>query len=160
MCWELEGDAASVANSVLDASGQLDMNAIAGGEIPAGLGDTDHRPARLEFLAGYAIVAVALDIHSRFSRFGQIVKPDFAAAPFRVGVSHGVSSLLESTGADRMRSGQRMGVSSTDSRDGNENSAREISARNQHHDREIGVHPGKQEAGNRWPEKPAQVPAG
>ena len=88
-------------------------------------------------------------------RFRQIVKADFATAPFRVGVSHGISILLEPAGADRMRSGRGMGIWSADSHDCNENGAREIRARNQQHDSEIGVHPGKQEAGDRWPEKPA-----
>ena len=88
------------SNLSFDASSQLNMDAIARSEIPTRLGEADDGPAGLQFLAGDAVVAVALDVNSRFSRFRRIVKPDFAAASFRVRVIHCVSSLLESAAAN------------------------------------------------------------
>jgi len=42
---EFERDAARIDNSVFDASGQLEMNAIAWSEIPSRLRDANHGPA-------------------------------------------------------------------------------------------------------------------
>lgn len=79
---EFESDATRVANPVLDARGQFHVDAIAGSEIAAGLGDADYRPARLQFLPRDAVIAVTLDVNSGFAGFREIVEPDLAAPPW------------------------------------------------------------------------------
>src|SRR4029079_1563636 len=58
-----------------DAGGELDMVAVAGGEVVAGLGDADDRLAGLELGAGEAVVQVALHIERGHARIMRVVEP-------------------------------------------------------------------------------------
>jgi hypothetical protein len=76
---KLEANAAGGNDAVAHALGQLDMVAVARRQIGAGLGDADDRFARLQFLAGDAVVEVALDIGRRHLAVAGIVEPHLRA---------------------------------------------------------------------------------
>ena len=85
---KLEWYAAAVANAFLDTSGQGHVNAVAGGEIPAGLSNPNDGPPALQFLARNAVVVETLEINRSLTRFRSIVKPDLAAKCLSVSVTH------------------------------------------------------------------------
>src|SRR3546814_3080523 len=62
---KFDRDAAGVADSVAHALGEFEMVAIAGCQIAAGLGDTDDRPSRLQFVDAETIVQIAFEIECR-----------------------------------------------------------------------------------------------
>ena len=77
---ELEGDAAGVADALAHALGELEMVAIAGREIGAGLGDADDRLARGQFLARQPVIEIALEIERGHAGIVGIVEPGIASA--------------------------------------------------------------------------------
>ena len=72
---ELHGDAAGVADAVAHALGELEVVAVAGREVGAGLGDADDRLAGLEFLAADAVVHVALEVERGHVGVAWVVEP-------------------------------------------------------------------------------------
>ena len=65
------GNAAGVADAVAHAGRQVEVVAVAGREVAAGLGDADDRPAAVQLGQGQAEVHVALEIergHRRVAR--------------------------------------------------------------------------------------------
>src|SRR3954464_9490460 len=72
---EFHRDAAGLADAFADAMGKLDMVAVAGGEVVAGLGDADDRLAGLKLGAGETVVQIALQIESGHARIMRIVEP-------------------------------------------------------------------------------------
>ncbi len=72
---ELDRDAAGLADAVADPLGELEMVAVAGREVGAGLGDADDRLARLELLAADAVVQVALEVERGHVGVGRVVEP-------------------------------------------------------------------------------------
>src|SRR3546814_7126858 len=57
------------------------MVAIAGCQIAAGLGDTDDRPSRLQFVDAETIVQIAFEIECRHIRIVRIVEPGTRPQP-------------------------------------------------------------------------------
>jgi hypothetical protein len=57
---ELEGDAACLADALAHSLGELEVCRLLQGAVRAGLGDADHRLARLQLLEGEAIGQDAL----------------------------------------------------------------------------------------------------
>src|SRR5207248_1774640 len=90
---EFKGDSACVADAILDAGGEDHVDAVAGREVAAGLGDADDGPSRLQLLAGEAKIVEALEVDCRLAGLGHVVEPDFAAQGF----GHDVSASLAST---------------------------------------------------------------
>ncbi|MDR6355275.1 hypothetical protein Q3H58_001946 [Pseudomonas psychrotolerans] len=76
---EFHGYATGVADAGLDPLSQLQVMTIAGGEVAAGLGDADDRTTGLEFVAGQAVVHVALDVERGHVGVGRVVEPLLAA---------------------------------------------------------------------------------
>src|SRR6266702_7175812 len=72
---EFHSDAAGLADAFADAVRELDMVAVAGGEVIAGLRDADDRLAGLELGAGEAVVQIALQIERRHARIVRVVEP-------------------------------------------------------------------------------------
>ena len=86
-------DAAGVADALADALGELDVVAVAGREVGAGLGDADDRLARHQLLAAEPEVQVALEVEGGHVRVGGIVEPGARAQrSWRVGRSRQASS--------------------------------------------------------------------
>ena len=65
----------------LTRAASVEVDAIAGRQVAAGLRDADDGPARLQLFAGDAVVGVALDVDGGFTGLGHVVEPDFAAEP-------------------------------------------------------------------------------
>src|SRR5690606_25694932 len=59
---ELDRNAARVADAVAHAPGQVEMDAIARGQIAARLGDADDRLARAQLLRGHPVIHEPLEI--------------------------------------------------------------------------------------------------
>src|SRR3546814_11542585 len=78
---KFDRDAAGVADSVAHALGEFEMVAIAGCQIAAGLGDTDDRPSRLQFVDAETIVQIAFEIECRHIRIVRIVEPGTRPQP-------------------------------------------------------------------------------
>ena len=76
---KLDGNAAGVADAVAHARGQVEMVAVAGRQVAAGLGDADDRAAAAQFGERQAEVHVALEIERSHRRVALGVEP-FAAA--------------------------------------------------------------------------------
>ena len=76
---ELEGDAAGVADAFAHALGELEMVAVAGRKIGAGLGDADDRLAGGQLLPGQPEVEVALEIERGHAGIVGIVEPQLRA---------------------------------------------------------------------------------
>src|SRR5262249_19133953 len=102
---ELERNAAGVPNARLDPLGELEVMAVAGHEVAAGLGDADDRPSRLQLLASQTVVQVALQVERRHVRMTCIIEPELAAALlllvhgrllFRPGSANGLPLRLRS----------------------------------------------------------------
>ena len=72
---ELEADAAGRNDALAHALRELEVVAVAGREIGAGLGDADDRLARLQLLRREAEIEVALDIERGHSGIVGIVEP-------------------------------------------------------------------------------------
>ena len=72
---EFERDAAGRADAVAHALGQLQMVAVAGGEVGAGLRDADDRLAAHDLAAGEAVVEVALEIERGRAGIVGVVEP-------------------------------------------------------------------------------------
>ncbi len=72
---EFHGNAAGLANALADAMGQLDVVAVAGREVVAGLGDADDRLAGLQLGAGEAVIEVALHVERGHARIVRVVEP-------------------------------------------------------------------------------------
>ena len=72
---EFHRDAAGFADAFADALGQIEVMPVAGGEIVAGLRDADDRLAGLQFLAGQAVIEIALQIERGHPRIMRIVEP-------------------------------------------------------------------------------------
>jgi len=86
---EFQRNAALIADTLLDPAGQIQVVAVAGGEIAAGLGNADDRTPRLQLLPGYPEIQVALDIERGQIGVFRIVEPGLAAEP-RAGIlGHG-----------------------------------------------------------------------
>lgn len=66
---ELEWNAATVADPVLDPVGESEMVPITGDQIVPRLSDSDDRPARLEFGPREAVVQEPLEIQSSHLSF-------------------------------------------------------------------------------------------
>src|SRR3954470_8923508 len=73
---ELEADAAGRNDALAHALRELDVVAVAGREIGAGLGDADDRLARLQLMRRQAEIEVALDIERGHSGIVGIVEPE------------------------------------------------------------------------------------
>ena len=58
-----------------DALRQFEVMAIAGRQVVAGLGDADDRLAGLQFVAGQAVIQIALKIERGHARIVRIVEP-------------------------------------------------------------------------------------
>ena len=78
---KLEGQAAGVADALLDALGQFHVDVVTRRQVAAGLCDADDRLARLEFFARPAVVHVTLDIGCSHGEIVGVVEP-FLAAQF------------------------------------------------------------------------------
>ena len=65
----------------LDALRKLEMMAVAGGEVGAGLGDADDWPARLQLVPGNPEIQIALQIERRHVGLAVVVPPVLAAQP-------------------------------------------------------------------------------
>ncbi len=76
---ELERDAAGRADAFAHALGELEVVAVAGRKIRAGLGDADDGLAAGQFLAGEAEIQVPLEVDRRHARVGGIVEPGLRA---------------------------------------------------------------------------------
>ena len=72
---EFERDAAGRADAVAHALGQLEVVAVAGREVGAGLRDADDRLAAHDLAAGQAVVEVALEIERGRAGIVGIVEP-------------------------------------------------------------------------------------
>ena len=83
---EFHGDAAGGADALPDPMRQLEVMAIAGRQVVAGLRDADNGHAGLQFVAGQAIIEVALEIERGHSRIMRVVEP-FAGAQLAPGGS-------------------------------------------------------------------------
>ena len=68
-------DAAGFADAFADALGEIEMMPVAGGEVVAGLRNADDRLAGLQFLAGQAVIEIALQIERGHPRIMRIVEP-------------------------------------------------------------------------------------
>src|SRR6185312_17563614 len=68
-------DTAGRADALAHPVRQFEMVAIARGEVVAGLRDADDRLAGLQFLAGQAVIEVALEIERGHSRVMRVVEP-------------------------------------------------------------------------------------
>src|SRR6056297_131874 len=75
MAGKFEGNTARCRDAFAYPLGQIGMVAIAGREIGARLGDADDRLSALQFLAGEAVIEIALDIERGHSRIIGIVEP-------------------------------------------------------------------------------------
>src|SRR3954470_14808953 len=73
---ELEADAAGRNDALAHALRELEVVAVAGREIGAGLGDADDRLARLQLLRRQAEIEVALDIERGHPGIVGIVEPE------------------------------------------------------------------------------------
>ena len=78
---ELDRDAAGIADAVAHARRQVEVMAVAGREVAAGLGDADDRPAAMQLGQGQAEIHVALEIERRHGRVARRVEPVAAAQP-------------------------------------------------------------------------------
>src|SRR5262245_30454864 len=78
---ELEGDAAGVADAFAHARGELEMMAIAGREVRAGLGDATIGLPDVSLLLGQPEIEVALEIERGHARIVGIVEPQLRAQP-------------------------------------------------------------------------------
>ena len=76
---KFEGDAAGIADALAHALGQLEVMAVAGAQVGAGLRDADDRLAGCQFVAGQAVIEVALQIERRHARIVGIVEPQLRA---------------------------------------------------------------------------------
>jgi hypothetical protein len=76
---KFEGNAAGREDSVADALGELDMVAIAGRKVGAGLGDADDGLARAQLRRGEAEIEIALDVQRRHAGIVGIVEPERGA---------------------------------------------------------------------------------
>ena len=76
---EFEGDGAGLADALTHTVGKVEVMAVAGREVRAGLGDADDGPAGLQFPAGKAVVQIALDIERAHARIVGIVEPKLGA---------------------------------------------------------------------------------
>ena len=88
------------------------MDAIAGSEVAAGLGDANDRAAGLEFAARNAVIGVALDVDGGFTGFRHVVEPDLAAERLAGSVAHddlGSTSVAFRTGFDKCVEPRRAG---------------------------------------------------
>ncbi len=72
---EFHGDAAGGADAFPDPMGQIQVMAIAWRKVVAGLRDADNRLAGLQFMAGQAVIEVALEIERGHPRVVRVVKP-------------------------------------------------------------------------------------
>ena len=79
MTREFERDAAGRPDAFAHALGQFEMVAVAGRQIRAGLRDADDRLAGAQFLAGQAVVEIALEIERRHAGILGIVEPELRA---------------------------------------------------------------------------------
>ena len=75
---KLERNAASIANSVSDALGEIEMMPIAGHEIAAGLRDADNRSTGLDFSSGKAEIEKPLEVESGHLRIIRVIPPRLA----------------------------------------------------------------------------------
>src|SRR6185312_910715 len=90
---ELDGNAAGVADAVAHPAREIDVVAVAGREVAAGLGDADDRPATVQLGQGQAEVHVAFEVERRHRRIARRIEPLAAAqAALLVGFRHVRSS--------------------------------------------------------------------
>ena len=84
MAGKLERHAAGRLDARADALGKLDVVAVAGRQVGAGLGDADQRLAGLQLLAGEAVIQVALQVERGHAGIIGIVEP-FLRTEFLLG---------------------------------------------------------------------------
>ena len=76
---EFQRHAAGVADAVAHAAGEVEMVAVAGREVGAGLRDADDRLAALQLLARQAVIHVALEVERGQRGIERLVEPAAAA---------------------------------------------------------------------------------
>ena len=81
---KLEGDAAGLADAFAHALGEVEVMAVAGRQVGAGLGDADDRLARLQLLQRQAEVHGALEVERGHVGVGGIVEPGARAQVLRL----------------------------------------------------------------------------
>src|ERR1700677_29075 len=79
---KLKRPSSAIADARLYPLRERYMDPVAGNKIAHALGDTNDRPAGLKLFAGDAVIAIALQVNSCFTRFGLVVEPDLAAQLF------------------------------------------------------------------------------
>ena len=92
MAGKLERDAARRLDAGAHALGELDMVAVAGRQVGAGLGDADQRLAGLQLGARQTEIEVALQIERGHFRIVGIVEPLLRAEFFACSGVHGIES--------------------------------------------------------------------
>ena len=90
---KLDGNAAGVADAVAHAHRQVEVMAVAGRQIAAGLGDADDRPAAVQLGERQAEIHVPFEVERRHGRIARSVEP-FAAAQPALAVALPVGALL------------------------------------------------------------------
>src|SRR5437764_819148 len=83
---ELDRDPAGLPDAFANPLGQLQVMAVARGEIRAGLRDADDRLAGLQLVAGEAPVQVPLGVEGGHPGVGGVVEPGLAAQGHRITV--------------------------------------------------------------------------
>ena len=83
---ELDRDPAGLPDAFANPLGQLQVMAVARGEIRAGLRDADDRLAGLKLVAGEAPVQVPLEVEGGHPGVGGVVEPGLAAQGHRITV--------------------------------------------------------------------------
>ena len=91
---EFHRNAAGLADAFADAVRQLDMVAVAGGKVVAGLGDADDRLAGLQLGPGQAVIQIALEIERGHARIMRIVEPFLRAEVAASAVAGGACPLV------------------------------------------------------------------
>ncbi|MND66908.1 hypothetical protein D3C80_583120 [compost metagenome] len=93
---KLDGNAARIADTVPHPLDQFHMDAVAGRQIAAALGDADDRLAGTQLLRRHAIIHEALQIERRHVEMVRVVEPVLGSQPPHgcLVVAHEIASAL------------------------------------------------------------------